>query len=99
MNPRERLWETSPGQLLTATKALSMLRRSILLLGHKNANTCTWKSVRSGRATEMSASGITPGQVLEVGQWRSAANFQFFDGTSAGNLQLLRTALDESDDE
>ena len=42
----------------SARKALSMFTRCLLLLGHKNVNTYTWKSVRSGRATEMAACGL-----------------------------------------
>ena len=43
-------------------------RRCLLLLGHQNVNTYTWTSVRSGRATEMAASGFVPGQVLDPGE-------------------------------
>ena len=51
------------------------------------------------RATEMAASGFTLGQVLETIERRCAAFIRYLDETSADNLQLLRTALDDSDDE
>ena len=81
----KRLWEIRPGQLLTAQKALSMLKRCLLLLGHKKVNTYSWKSVRSGGATEMAASGCTLGQILGAGKWRSAA----FYGTSMRQVQTI----------
>ena len=91
----ERLWEVSPGQPRTAA-----VNAQEMPLGQKNVNTCTWKSVRSGRAPEMAASGFTLGQVLvEAGEWRSAAFLRYLDETRADNLQLPRTALDDSDDE
>ena len=49
--------------------------------------------------SDLDASGRTLGRVLGAGEWRSAASFAIFDETSADNLQLLRSALDESDDE
>ena len=47
----------------------------------------------------MAASGFTLCQMLEASEWRSAAYLRYLDETDADNLQLLRTTLDESDDE
>ena len=58
---------------LTSSSFLKAVRRMLTLLGHKDANRCTLKPVRTGRATSLAAAGSPTGAILAAGEWTSSA--------------------------
>ena len=92
--PGQKLWENA-----TQACALTHMRRLLTLLGTPDAHQCSWKAVRSGRATEMAADGFTLAKILEAGEWRSSAFLRYIDETAADQGQSLRAALEENDED
>ena len=92
--PGQKLWANA-----TQACALTHMRRLLTLLGTPDAHQCSWKAVRSGRATEMAADGFTLAKILEAGEWRSSAFLRYIDETAADQGQSLRAALEENDED
>ena len=83
----------------SAAGALAVLRRYLTMLGVPEAHQFTWKSIRAGRATQMAAQGFTLGAILTAGEWRSAAVFKYLHDSDIDAAEVLRQALDVSEDE
>ena len=83
----------------SAAGALGVMRRYLAMLGVLEAQQFTWKSIRAGRATQMAAQGFTLGAILTAGEWRSAAVFKYLHESDIDAAEVLRQALDVSDDE
>ena len=62
---------------LTSSSFLKAVRRMLTLLGHKEANKCTLKAFRAGKATSLAAAGSPIGVILVVGEWKSSAFLQY----------------------
>ena len=60
---------------LTSSSFFKAVRRMLTLLGHKDANKCTLKAFRAGRATSLAAAGSPIGVILAAGEWKSSAFF------------------------
>ena len=58
---------------LTSSSFLKSVRRMLTLLGHGDANRCTLKAFRAGRATSLAAAGSPIGVILAEGEWKSSA--------------------------
>ena len=84
---------------LTPNQALHQIKRVLLLLGVPDGNFMAWKAVRAGRATSMAAEGLTLGEILEGGEWRSAAYLKYVNEEVADAGQLLRTVVQKELDE
>ena len=80
-------------------KVAAEITRLLVLLGIEGAKHFTWKSFRAGRATEMAAQGFTLDSILAAGEWRSAAFARYIDTDQADMQQVLRRALQHSEDE
>ena len=62
---------------LTSSSFLKAVRRMLTLLGHMDANKCTLKAFRAGRATSLAAAGSPTGVILAAGEWKSFAFFRY----------------------
>ena len=88
-----RLWNWSSEQML------KMLRRYLILLGDPRAPVITLKSFRAGKATAMATEGEPLGQILQAGEWRSAAVFRYTNEDMVDAGYVLRATLETSDDD
>ena len=59
----------------------------------------TLKSFRAGKATEMAAQGFTLAQILDAGEWKSRAVYNYIDANTADQAELLRQTIEAPDDE
>jgi len=84
---------------LSEAQVVRKLRRYLTLLQVAGASQYTLKSFRAGRATEMAALGYTLPAILEAGEWRSRAVFNYLNTEEADHAELLRQSLEASDDE
>ena len=90
-----------PGQKLfpgvTPAIALRMYHRFLTLVGQPKAKKYTFKSFRAGKASAMAGEGFTLGQILEAGEWRSRAVFNYLDVDAIDAAEVLRQTIDHSD--
>ena len=57
----------------------------------------TLKMFRAGHATELAKSGKSVGDILQVGEWRSAAFLAYVDEDLVDAAQILDHVLEDSD--
>ena len=63
----------APAPERPCTSFLKAVRRMLTLLGHKEADKCTFKAFRAGRATSLVAAGSQKSVILAAGEWKSSA--------------------------
>jgi hypothetical protein len=89
-----------PGQQvfrLSATAATQKLRRYATMLGLRGAGEATLKVFRSSRATNLALQGRPIHQILEAGEWRSAAMLKYVAPEALDRGSLLTAAVMEED--
>jgi len=84
---------------VSGTSAARKLGRYLTLCGTAGAEAYTLKAFRAGRATEMAALGFTLPAILEAGEWKSRAVFNYVDIAVADHAEVLRQSIEASDDE
>ena len=87
----ERLW-TSTSHLMLAT-----LRRVLRTAGADRPEEFTFKAFRAGHATALAEEGKSIGDILNAGEWRSAAFLSYVDEDVVDAGQILEQVLDDSD--
>ncbi len=83
---------------------LQAVVKALVLMGVQAAQHMSWKAVRAGHATRMAANGATLAAILEAGEWKSAASFNYVDLNVADSAEILRQTIQgeldaDSDDE
>ena len=83
---------------LTSSSFLKAVRRMVTLLGHKNANRCTLKAFRAGRATSLAAAGSPIGVILAAGEWKSSAFLRCCQADEISVSAVLEVMCAEDED-
>ena len=95
LQPGDRCWRD-----VSVSSSLSILRQGLTMLQIPGAAAFTWKAVRAGRATELSRTPhVTIQEVMDAGDWRSQAVFNYIKPDEIEPLEALAIALEESDPE
>ena len=83
---------------LTSSSFLKAVHRMLTLLGHKDANRCTLKAFRAGRATSLAAAGSPTSVILAAGEWKSSAFLRYCqaDEISVSAVLEVMCAEDEN---
>ena len=68
------------------------------LLGHKDANRCTLKPFRAGRATSLAAAGPPIGVILAAGEWKSSAFLRYCQADEVSVSAVLEVVCAEDED-
>ena len=74
------------------------VRRMLTLLGHKDANRCTLKAFRAGRATSLAAAGSPIGVILAAGEWKSSAFLRYCQADEISVSAVLEVVCAEDED-
>ena len=74
------------------------VRRMLTLLGHKDANRCTLKAFRAGRATSLAAAGSLIGVILAAGEWKSSAFLRYCQADEISVSAVLEVVCAEDED-
>ena len=69
----------------------------LTLLGHKDANKCTLKAFRVGRATSLAA-GSPIGVILAAGEWKSSAFLWYCQADEISVSAVLEVVCAEDED-
>ena len=83
---------------LTSSSFLKAVRRMLTLLGHKEANKCTLKAFRAGRATSLAAAGSPKGMILAAGEWKSSAFLRYCQADDVSVSAVLEVVCAEDED-
>ena len=75
----------------------TQVRAALRVIGVDQGAGFTWKACRAGRATELAALGMPLAQIMEMGEWRSAAMLAYVDETAVDAAEMLRLAEAEDD--
>ena len=91
----EPLWQGA-----TPSVSLSALQRALLLTQVPSPSSYAWRAIRAGRATELaSVPGVSIKDIMEAGQWSSAAVLKYVRPKDVDPQALMDMVLDASDDE
>ena len=71
----------------------------VLCMGVEYKAGFTWKTARSGRATELAAQGMPVTQIMDLGEWKSSAFFNYIDVSAVDAAEMWRLADLEDDEE
>ena len=82
----------------TASQMAGCIRAALRILGVEHKAGFTWKAARSGRATELAAQGMPLAQIMDLGEWKSSAIFNYIDESAVDAAEMRRLA-DLEDDE
>ena len=83
---------------LTSLSFLKDVRRMLTLLGHTEANKCTLKAFRAGRATSLAAAGPLTGIILAAGEWKSSTFLQYCQADEVSVSAVLDVVCTEDED-
>ena len=83
---------------LTSSSFLKAVRRMLTLLGHKDADRCTLKAFRAGRATSLAAAGSPIGVILAAGEWKSSAFLRYCQANEISVSAVLEVMCAEDED-
>ena len=83
---------------LTSSSFLKAVLRMLTLLGHKEANKCTLKAFRAGRATSLAAAGSPIGVILAAGEWKSSAFLRYCQADCISVSAVLEVVCAEDED-
>ena len=86
-----RIWASS-SHLLLAT-----LRKILKALNVDRPEEFTFKAFRAGHATALAEEGKSIGDILNAGEWRSAAFLSYIDEDIVDASQVLEQVLCDSD--
>ena len=86
-----RLWASSSHLLLTA------LRKILKAVNVVHPEEFTFKAFRAGHATALAEEGKSIGDILNAGEWRSAAFLSYIDEDIVDASQVLEQVLCDSD--
>ena len=86
-----RLWTSSSHLLLTT------LRRVLGAVKVDRPDEFTFKAFRAGHATALAEEGKSIGDILNAGEWRSAAFLSYIDEDIVDAGQVLEQVLGDSD--
>ena len=91
--PGEQLWS------LTAHEIQSKVRRYLEAAKVHGGENMTLKAFRAGKANSMAAKGCGFQAILEAGEWRSRAVFNYLQNETIDKISLLDAAIEQSDAE
>ena len=83
---------------LTSLSFLKAVRRTLTLLGHTEANTCTLEAFRAGRATSLAAAGSPFGIILSAGEWKSSTFLRYCQADDVSVSAVLDVVCTEDED-
>jgi len=86
-----------PVLLLTSGQAKGRLRRYASLLGVQGAAKLTLKTFRASRATALAKAGKPVHEILDAGEWKSAAFLKYASPDSLDAGALLARSVQESE--
>ena len=83
----------------TQSQIKKKLVRYLMLLGVEEAEGCTFKAIRAGKAMQMAAHGFTLGDICDARGWKAPTSvLQYVRDDVADSMELLRHML-EMDEE
>ena len=88
----EALFPAKPAKIMQIIKANS------LSLSY-NPEGISWKSFRAGHATHLAACGCDIKLIMEAGEWKSRAVFEYIGAYKVDQAVFLHTTMDRSDEE
>ena len=88
----EALFPARPSKIMQIIKAVS------LSLSFNPEGIC-WKSFRAGHATHLAARGCDIKLIMERGEWKSRAVFDYIDADKVDHAVFLHTTMERSDEE
>ena len=80
-------------------KFLKDVRRFSVILGMPHASDITFKSFRAGKATQLAAQGVSLGDIVNAGEWKSNAFLRYVDEDLIGPNGLLDHLAESIDEE
>ena len=91
-----------PGDLLwsvTAHEIQCKVRHYLGTADVQGGEAMTLKAFRAGKANSMAASGCGLQAILEAGEWKSRAVFNYLQSETIDKISLLDAAIEQSDAE
>jgi len=92
-----------PGDLVwkfDGARLISMIKTQLGMLGSKDGEkSFSWKSFRGGKATDMAKCGLSLGEILLAGEWRSRAFERYVDADRIVPIEIPEEAIKDSDNE
>ena len=83
---------------LSKGRVVSEHRRALALLGVPSAPPFTLKAYRAGRATELAAKGVSLGEILRLGEWKSKAVLAYINEDALDTAEFVQ-AMDSDDEQ
>ena len=94
LSPRSKPFEATSGK-----SALNLLRERVKRLGSPCAATYRLHDFRRGHAQDLADAGAHLNEILQAGQWRSAAFFRYLDAEEVDSRAVLEAHFNMSEDE